>query len=268
MTGWQQSGDGVFSRLYPSLNLNVGVVVCDEGLLVVDTRATHSQARELQRDLARLSSLPVRWVVNTHHHWDHTFGNHEFRPAAIWGHERCRAMLVDHGEEMRAAVKEWAPDHAALFDEVVITPPDHTLSESATVAFGGRTIEFLHLGRGHTDNDVVVVVPDAAVVFAGDLVEEGAPPAFQDSFPLEWPAALAALGDLAAGPVVPGHGRVVDRLFVEQQHAEIAEVARLARQRNLAGMSPEDAAAAGGPFPPEALADAFARAWRHLADGA
>jgi glyoxylase-like metal-dependent hydrolase (beta-lactamase superfamily II) len=263
MTEWEQHAEGVFSRRYRSLNLNIGVVVCGDGLLVVDTRATHGQARELRADIARLSRAPVRWVVNTHHHWDHTFGNHEFGPVPIWGHELCRTTLVEAGEQMRAAVKERAPDHADAFDEVVITPPDHTFRSEATVSFGGRSVALRHLGPGHTDNDIVVLV--AGVVFAGDLVEEGAPPAFQDSFPLDWPSTATALLDVVEGPVVPGHGRIVDRSFVAAQRDELAEVRRLAEERNLDGMTPADAAAAGGPYPAEVLLPAFERAWRHLA---
>ena len=217
-----------------------------------------------QPDIAQLSKRPVEWVVNTHHHWDHTFGNHEFLPAPIWGHERCRTTLIEGGEQMRDAVKAWVPDHADVFDEVVITPPDHTFREEATVTFDGRTLVLKHLGRGHTDNDIVVVTD--GVVFAGDLVEEGAPPAFQDSFPLEWPSASSRLLELVDGPVVPGHGRVVDRTFVASQRDELAEVKRLAEERNLDGMDPADAAAAGGPYPSEALLPAFQRAWRHLAE--
>jgi glyoxylase-like metal-dependent hydrolase (beta-lactamase superfamily II) len=267
MAAWEQHGEGVYSRRYRSLNLNIGLVDCGDGLLVIDTRANHAQARELHADIARLSKLPVAWVVNTHHHWDHTFGNHEFLPAPIWGHERCRTTLLEGGERMRTAVMEWATDHADAFDEVVITPPDHVFRDEATVTFAGRTIALSHLGRGHTDNDVVVVIPDAGVVFAGDLIEEGAPPAFQDSFPLEWPVTVAALADLVTGPVVPGHGRVVDRDFVAAQLEELTEVKRLAEERNLDGMSPADAAAAGGPYPPDVLLPAFQRAWRHGAEG-
>lgn len=165
---------------------------------------------------------------------------------------------------MRAAVKEWVPDRAGAFDEVVITPPDHTFRSEATLSFGGRSVRFRHLGLGHTDNDIVVLA--AGVVFAGDLIEEGAPPAFQDSFPLEWPATVTALLELATGPIVPGHGRVVDRDFAAAQRDELVEVRRLAQERNLDAMTPADAAAAGGPYPTEVLLPAFERAWRHLAE--
>jgi len=261
---WIELGGGVFSKRYESLDLNVGVVICGDGVLVVDTRAHYGQARELLADLSRLTPHPVRWVVNTHHHWDHTFGNAVFLPVPIWGHERCALALRLRGERMRREVKEWAPGHAAQFDEVVITPPDHTFDGAATLALAGRVIELQYLGRGHTDNDIVALVPDAGVLFAGDLIEESAPPAFHDSFPLEWPDAVAGLLPLAAGPVVPGHGAVVDAGFVAAQQRDLADVARLALERHAMGLSAAQAAAAGGPYPAEVLETAFGRAWPGL----
>jgi glyoxylase-like metal-dependent hydrolase (beta-lactamase superfamily II) len=85
-------------------------------------------------------------------------------------------------------------------------------------------VRLRHHGRGHTGADLVVAVDD--VVFAGDLVEEGAPPAMDDAFPLEWPSTLTALLDLVRGPVVPGHGAVVDAAFVAAQRDELALLAR------------------------------------------
>lgn len=254
----------MYSKRYESLDLNIGAIDCGSGLLIVDTRAHHGQARELISDLRRISSLPVRWVVNTHHHWDHTFGNGEFVEAAIWGHERCRINLADHGHTMREKVKAMAPDQASALDEVLIVPPAHTFMDSATVTFGERTFELRHLGRGHTDNDIVVSVADADVVFAGDLIENGAPPAFGDSFPLEWPTAVAALEGLVEGVVVPGHGAPTDGAYVSMQRAELEALADLARARHVEGMTVEAAASAGGPFPEVTMSEAFARAWLHL----
>ncbi|MBN2114214.1 MAG: MBL fold metallo-hydrolase [Acidimicrobiia bacterium] len=264
---WIEHGDGVFSKRYECLDLNIGVVVCGEGALVIDTRAHHEQARRLLEDLSRITPHPVRWVANTHHHWDHTFGNAAFLPVPIWGHERCALALRLRGEQMRREVKEWAPGSAGLFDEVVITPPDHTFDRSATLTLAGRVIELRYLGRGHTDNDIVALVPDAGVLFAGDLVEESGPPAFHDAFPLEWPETAAALLPLASGPVVPGHGAVVDLGFVQAQQRDLAAVATLALERHALGMTPAQAGSAGGPFPVEVLAIAFARAWPGLEMG-
>lgn len=261
---WTEQGDGVFSKRYQSLDLNVGAVLCDGGLLIIDTRAHHAQARELIEDLKTISSLPVKWVINTHHHWDHTFGNGEFDDSDIWGHERCKANLADYGQAMLSRLKKMAPGQAKSFDEVSIVPPSHLVADEATITFGGRRIEMKHLGRGHTDNDLVVVVPDADVVFAGDLIENDAPPSFGDAYPLEWPETVSALAKLVTGPVVPGHGAPADHEFVVTQQAHLATVAVLARQRYAAGITIEAAAAEGGPFPEATLTEAFGRAWSHL----
>jgi glyoxylase-like metal-dependent hydrolase (beta-lactamase superfamily II) len=263
---WLEHGDGVFSKRYESLDLNIGAIDCGDGLLVIDTRAHHAQARELIGDLRRISTLPVRWVINTHHHWDHTFGNGEFADAAIWGHERCRTHLADHGQAMRDRVKAMAPGQASALDEVLIVPPSFTVTDTADVTFGSRPVEMRYLGRGHTDNDLVIRIPDADVVFAGDLIENGAPPAFGDSFPLEWPVTVAALQEIVTGPIVPGHGAPTDVEFVAAQGADLQELAALARTRHADGMTIEAAAAAGGPFPVPTLVEAFTRAWRHLED--
>ena len=88
----------IFRRRYPSLDLNIGVVIGGDGVLVIDTRASHGQAEELRSEIAGLTSLPIRWVVNSHWHWDHTFGNAVFPDAALWGHRRCREFLLEHVE--------------------------------------------------------------------------------------------------------------------------------------------------------------------------
>ncbi len=261
---WTEVGTGVFVRRHTSLDLNVGAVTCEDGVLVIDTRASHVQAAEMVESLRAITKLPVRWVINTHHHWDHTFGNQVFTAAAIWGHERCAEAMRTHGEAMRAQVKALAPDYADILNAVVITPPGFTFSTSATLTFGGTTVEMRYLGRGHTDNDIAISLPDRDVLFAGDLIEEGAPPSFNDSFPMEWPDTVASLVPLAGGVVVPGHGATVDAGFVGRQLDELQIVARLARERFADGMTPSAAAEMSGPYTPEVLAQAFARAWRQL----
>jgi glyoxylase-like metal-dependent hydrolase (beta-lactamase superfamily II) len=261
---WTEHADGVFSKRYVPLDLNVGAVVCGDGLLVIDTRAHHQQARELIEDLKEISRLPVKWVINTHHHWDHTFGNGEFYDAAIWGHERCARHLADHGMTMLRNVKALAPDQARWFDEVVLVPPAHTFADAATAEFGGRAVTMTHLGRGHTDNDIVVQIGDTDVVFAGDLIENGAPPAFGDAYPFEWPDTVDRLLEMVDGPVIPGHGETADRAFVGAQASDLRIVAEMAAARHADGMSAYEAALAGGPFPEATLREAFRRAWEYL----
>ena len=110
---------------------------------------------------------------------------------------------------------------------VVVEAPGETFEHSTELTVGGRTLGLRYLGRAHTDSDIVIMVDD--VCFAGDLVEESAPPAFGDSFPLEWAPTLDALVPLINGPVVPGHGDVVDRAFVAAQREEIRDAVRAAQ---------------------------------------
>jgi glyoxylase-like metal-dependent hydrolase (beta-lactamase superfamily II) len=230
MSVWSEVGDRVFVRRYAFYDQNIGAVLGDDGVLIVDTRISHRQADEILSDLRELTPLPVRAVVNTHGHNDHAFGNHRFRPAPIWGHTRCARMITETGADQIARVGAAMPDLSADLAEVVLDPPDRTFEDAATVTFdaGGRVVELRYLGRGHTDNDIVVLVPDADVLFGGDLVENDATPYFGDSFPLDWPATAEALVDLVSGAVVPGHGTVGDRGFAVRQMTEFRTIAELA----------------------------------------
>jgi glyoxylase-like metal-dependent hydrolase (beta-lactamase superfamily II) len=232
MSVWTEIGDRVFVRRYAFYDQNIGAILGDDGVLIVDTRISHRQADEILSDLRDLTALPVRAVVNTHGHNDHAFGNHRFRPAPIWGHERCARMIRDTGAAQLATVAAAMPELAADLAQVVLDPPDRTFDgDSALLDFdaGGRRIELRYLGRGHTDNDIVVIVPDADVLFAGDLVEADATPYFGDAYPLDWPASVEAMVDYATGAVVPGHGTVGDRAFVVRSMTEIRTIAELGR---------------------------------------
>jgi glyoxylase-like metal-dependent hydrolase (beta-lactamase superfamily II) len=221
MHPWHEVGAGVFVRRYPFLDQTIGAILGRERALVIDTRATTVQARELIEDLRQLTRLP--WVVvNTHMHFDHVFGNAAFRPCEIWAHAGCAQALRRHGPAQRENVVRWVPDLAAEMKGTPLDPPDRTFEDAVDLDLGGGLAELRHLGRGHTDHDIIVRSPDTGIVFAGDLVEHGAPPGFEDSFPLDWPATLGMLLDLADGVVVPGHGEPVSRDFVENQLTEIA----------------------------------------------
>ena len=102
--GWVEIGDRVFVRRYAFFDQNIGVVLADGHVLLIDTRSTHVQAREILADLRQLTADPVTVVVDTHGHFDHAYGNHVFRPAAIWGHERCVTFMARHGESRRARI--------------------------------------------------------------------------------------------------------------------------------------------------------------------
>lgn len=265
MDPWQEIGDRVFVRRYRFWDQEIGLVLGRDAGLVVDSRISHRQADEILADVRSLTSLPVAVVVNTHAHSDHCFGNRRFRPATIWGHERAVTFLRETGERQRASLVAEMPELAGELAEVVFDAPDRTFTDRATIDVAGRGVDLRYLGRGHTDHDAVVLIPDADVLFAGDLLENGAPPYFGDGFPMDWPATTAALLALVgpATTVVPGHGDVADRSFVDTSLAAFRALAGLARRVAADGLPIDDVLAdapwGGGPPIREALERALAQ---------
>lgn len=230
--GWTEVGDGVLVRRYAELDLSVGLVLGDHGCLVVDTRGDVEQGAELAAAVRTLTRKPWQ-VVLTHGHFDHCLGTAALLPAPVWAHQGCRDDLAEGGARQHAEALEHHRGQRPV-EQVRPVVPDRTVEHRIELDVGGRRVLLAHLGRGHTDHDLVVWVPDAGVVFAGDLVEQGAPPAFEDAYPLHWPHAVTAMlalgsttGVPGTGPctAVPGHGEPVDRRFVVAQRDELAELA-------------------------------------------
>jgi glyoxylase-like metal-dependent hydrolase (beta-lactamase superfamily II) len=239
---WTEVGDRCWVRRYDEWDLNVGLVVGTEGALVIDTRATTEQASELLAHIRELTDAPVRWVVNTHAHFDHVVGNSVFTGAAMYLHENAAAEENLEGT---------------------------TFSVAKVIDLGDRRVELLHLGNAHTSGDTVVVVPEVDVFFVGDLVEESAPPSYgEDSFPLEWPDTIdRVIGMLSeTSKVVPGHGAVVDAEFVRAQAGDLGTVANTISGLHHAGTSLDDALkhTDDWPWPIEHLQDAVRRGYEAL----
>lgn len=230
MSTWVEIGDRVFVRRYAFYDQNIGVVLGDGAALVVDTRSTYVQGREILADLRQLTGDPVTVVVDTHGHFDHAFGNRVFRPATIWGQAGCPPFVIRTGEQRRARIARDEPGIADDIADVVIDPPDQIFQDATTIEVGGRPVDLRFLGRGHTDHDAVVSIPDADVVFAGDLIEGGSVPFFNDAYPLDWSATANLLADLVTGTVVPGHGDHAGRAFAVEQAAAIGTIAELSRR--------------------------------------
>jgi glyoxylase-like metal-dependent hydrolase (beta-lactamase superfamily II) len=266
MTGpWTEIGDRVFVRRYAFFDQNIVAVTDRDEALLIDTRTTYAQAREIIDDLRTLGSPRVTAVVNTHGHYDHAFGNRVFRPVPIWGHERCVTMIEQTGDRQRREAIAALPAIGADLAEVELDPPDHTFTERVSITIGRRSVDLAYLGRGHTDNDIVVLVPDADVMCAGDLLENGATPYFGDGFPMDWPATCRALLATAGEQtvVVPGHGDHAGRAFVESSLARFTELAVLARRVHERELELEDAMAVA-PYPGTSAREPLERALAQL----
>jgi glyoxylase-like metal-dependent hydrolase (beta-lactamase superfamily II) len=272
----------VYVARYAEWDVNVGLVVGASGVLVVDSRASERQGAEVLDDVRVVSPhSPVRWVVNTHAHFDHVLGNLAFEGATVWAHEVAMEEMpsaVERIQRLCAADPEPDPDYPELTPQVMrdvagsrLRLPDRTFSSVASIDLGDRYVELAYPGRGHTGGDLVLRIPDVDVVFAGDLVEQSGHPSYgSDCYPLDWPVTLdLVVGMLTADShVVPGHGTVVDREFVTSQRADISDAAELIRSMATQGIPLDQAltegARQGWPFPADRLGDAVSRGYATL----
>jgi glyoxylase-like metal-dependent hydrolase (beta-lactamase superfamily II) len=225
------------------VNCNTAIIEDGDGVMVVDTHSKPSAARVIVDMLRELTPKPVRYVVNTHFHWDHWHGN-EVYPAAYPGAEIVsnqitREAMVKKGlKRIQDHVRGVPAEIARLREELVSAPPARRdrletdlrlarayLAEVAalkpalpTLAFErtmklyrrDREIHLLHLGRAHTEGDVFVYLPKEKVVVTGDAVI-GWTPFMGDGYPEDWVGTLDRLAQLDFTHIVMGHGEVVGR---------------------------------------------------------
>jgi glyoxylase-like metal-dependent hydrolase (beta-lactamase superfamily II) len=211
---WEEITPGVWVAVAEPETVNLGLVVGRDACLLVDTGSSPEQGALIRASISSVTRLPLVAVVVTHWHFDHAFGLAAFDDVDTIAHESVAPRLVEAG----------------------VVPPRRTLAVATAVDLGERRVEIVHLGRGHTDGDLVVVVPDADLVFAGDLIESAGPPQYDDdSFGAEWATTLDGLVGLmtSATRAVPGHGEPVDRTFVFAARGQAA-----ARAAELSGQAP------------------------------
>jgi cyclase len=256
---------------------NVTAIVGLEGIVVVDSFTSPAAARMALEKISAFSHKRVRYLLNTHYHLDHTFGNQVFEGAIIIAHPNCSKRVADSYAQ-RAAELAMAPERvkqlekdfrsaveqdaekaakikeeldrqrqlAELYDGMVLTPAPLTFEGSAAIDLGDKKIELLQFGPGHTDGDTVVFVPEDNLLVAGDLV-------FHHSIPyidvgagadvLGWIAVLDRLYRLcdATTKVVPGHGAVGDRQALIDQRDYLKDLWQVVSDARAAGKTLEAA---------------------------
>jgi glyoxylase-like metal-dependent hydrolase (beta-lactamase superfamily II) len=200
---------GVYARLHEGLT-NGGIIVGDDGVLLIDSLRVPSFARHLIEDVRKLTDKPVRYVVDTHSHWDHSWGNEEFPDSTIIGHANCRAEMLD------LEAREWWTNRVVSSGEswaeeaktVNVTPPDLTFEDRMSLHFGGRRIDLRYLGRAHTSGDLFVHLPDDRLLFTGDVAQDGGVPFMLDGYLEDWVGTDTRLTDLDCERFMAGHGPI------------------------------------------------------------
>ena len=223
--------DGVFAVLAPAGHAgeaNAGFIVMDDDVLVIDTHMVPEAARELIAKIKMITPLPVRYVVNTHWHPDHTHGNASYVKAfgsdtTFISHTTTRADIATLGS--KALARNRAKNEALADVELVL--PNLTFSHELKLHMANRRIQLLFFGRGHTRGDIVVYLPDDELAFVGDLVT-GGPPFARDGYPFAWISTFQALQQLDIKTIVAGHGKIwqskqvlADRIGFLQHAADV-----------------------------------------------
>ncbi|WP_242904542.1 MBL fold metallo-hydrolase [Actinomadura terrae] len=237
--------DGVHAFLQPPgtwcLN-NAGVIAGPDGLLLIDTAATRARAEALREQAEGLGRGPVRSVVNTHSHGDHVFGNCVFAPSAtIIAHEALGPEVEKIGMGL---TKIW-PD--VEWGELSLATPTITFARSMSLQVGARTVELHHLGPAHSTNDTVVWVPDARVLFVGDVALPGCTPFCMMGSIRGSLLTLDRLRGFGAETVVGGHGRIGGPEVFDQTERYLRRILAIAEQGVAAGITPLQAARDYGP---------------------
>jgi glyoxylase-like metal-dependent hydrolase (beta-lactamase superfamily II) len=217
LSDFEPVADQIFVAVAEPTSVNIGLVVGPQGCLVIDTGSSPEQGAAIRAAAEACAQVPVVAVVVTHWHYDHSFGLAGFADVPSYAHESVADWVQSPFAATAAANLTVAT--------TALTHPSSPFSLAKFIDVGGRRAEAIHFGRGHTDGDVVVFIPDAGVIFAGDLLESSGGPSFgEDCHLKDWPAAVDGILGMVSEEtlVVPGHGPVMDRLAAFTQRAEIS----------------------------------------------
>jgi glyoxylase-like metal-dependent hydrolase (beta-lactamase superfamily II) len=191
---------------------NAGFVVTRAGVVVIDALASPAQGQTLLRTIRTITPLPVRWLILTHHHPDHTFGAIVFKRlgAKVIAHPDRRTLASEDGDDAMVSAWTGVLGLREMQGFAFADTPDVPITHDTTLVLGGRTFEIEVPGTAHTPGDLVIWVPDARVLFAGDLLIEDGVAMVVDGSSSGLLAALDRLEALKPAAVMPGHGRIPD----------------------------------------------------------
>ncbi|MBC6405946.1 MAG: MBL fold metallo-hydrolase [Rhodospirillales bacterium] len=221
---------------------NTGIIIGDNGVMVVDTQATPVMAQQVIERIRQVTDKPVKYVVLSHYHAVRVLGAAAYDAEQIIASETCRAMIHERGQE------DWDSEFGRfprLFQSHQSIPgltwPTMTLRNKMTVYLGKRRVDLMHLGRAHTAGDIVTWIPDAGVMFSGDIVEFHSACYCGDAHLRDWPITLDRIAEFQPRALAPGRGDalvspdqvrealVLTRDFVESTYRPVAAAAAAGR---------------------------------------
>lgn len=192
-----------------SFGANAGIIIGNDYIVVIDTLISSKKAKQFIIDIRKVSDLPIKYVINTHYHLDHVFGNAEFKKlgATIIAHKNCNANMHKF-----AAVNLQNIGNYGISPEEIegteIAFPQIIFSDSLTLDLEKMTVNIKYVASSHTDGSVLVLVPEEKVLFTGDIVFTDYHPYMADGNVESWSNVLDFILTIDANKIVPGHGPI------------------------------------------------------------
>lgn len=217
----EKIAEDVYAYLGKDGGSNSGFIVAPEGVIVIDAQDNADLAANELAAIRDVTNAPIKFLIDTHHHGDHTGGNpmYEKEGVTIISHRECRAAMIDR--EMKGL-------------------PILTFDGAVQLYVGGREVHVFHFGWGHTKGDAVIALPDENIVFAGDVLFSRKFPYVADGNLDGWIESLVRLKALNAKRVVPGHGLISTNTEVEGLLGFFREVKSVVVGLKAEGKSLED----------------------------
>jgi glyoxylase-like metal-dependent hydrolase (beta-lactamase superfamily II) len=203
---FDQIGTGLYAYTADG-DPNSGIIVGDDSVMVIDAQATPAMADEIIARVAKVTDKPIKYLLLTHYHAVRVLGASAYKGVEILASDATRALIAERGkQDMDSEIGRFPRLFRAVESIPGLTWPTMTFPDQISVWLGRREVRIMHIGRGHTAGDVIAIVPDAGVVFSGDLVENKSACYCGDAHFTDWPATLDHLAEMQANALVPGRG--------------------------------------------------------------
>ena len=203
---FDEIGSGLFAYTAEG-DPNSGIIVGDDSVMVVDAQATPVMALDVVERVRKVTDKPIRYVLLSHYHAVRVLGASGYQDAQIIASDSTRELIVERGQQdMESEIGRFPRLFRSVESVPGLTWPTITFAQELTVWLGKREVHIQHLGRAHTAGDTIAYVPDANVVFSGDLVEYRSACYCGDAHFTDWPVTLDRLAALNAQALVPGRG--------------------------------------------------------------
>ncbi len=221
--GLTKVADGVYSYAdiknsspANSFGANAGIIIGKDSIVVIDTLVSSKEAKRFIKGIRTISEKPIKYVINTHYHLDHTFGNADFKRlgAVIISHTNDSKNLKTHGETALKNAKDYGLSEKDM-KGTRIAYPVLTFNDRMEIDLGDQKIELIYIMPSHTDGSILVYLPEKKILFAGDILFTNYHPFIGDGNIDEWIKTLDYIMTMDVEKIIPGHGPISNKKDIE-----------------------------------------------------